>query len=701
MIRFDEAFDRERQTPLKPLAYTFHLTADKPPVDDRRVRQALAASLDREALCYEVFGLGVPAQGLAPPGVFGSTHKNMDFNPEFANLLLDEAGYYDEDGDGFRESYDGSRLSLNMVFTTPSDYHLRMAEVVAEMWAAHLGVEVSLEGMELDDLTKILVEEPHESDRMPHVWRYSWLQTIPDQHYWLSTYFSDLRVGYTFWRNPDFNGILQSAAAEPDQGIRQEYYQIAEEILLREDPAVIPVCHWTYNFLSKTNVHPTYSLPFGLGSIAEWGYQTVPGQPPRGPDEPVISVPDTTTIVEEDTIEVFSQISDDQTELVFSNWTADLRALDVDDIIVMDQNDLAEYGLLRRVVEIYEREGEITLTTIPALLDEAVEEMAFDYATGLDWEDVYVEEDLVSTSSGSLHLAKSYPANLDDAFKIKIDHILDDADGDENTTDDQVRIKGSIKIKPDFKLDIDIKHHQLEKLTFISTIDEKAELEIYSNLPLVDFHKKIPIKRFTFMPQTIAVGYFPVVITPQLTIFAGFDGSISAKISSGISQEDTIIAGLEYSNGNWHKRLDDGFDPNFKMTLLDLTQECRAQIYAGPELSLLVYGVAGPYSNLKGYIKLELDPSKAPSGKLTAGLKADAGVKFKIFKIIDVGYELTVFDLSKVLYPKSGVTVSPTTTPTPPNGNGCICPSVYMPLVPAVTLWIIRHNRISRKREGR
>jgi len=86
-----------------------------PALKDKRVRQAIAHAVDKQALVQRVLGgYGSPATGILP-----SLYQNLTFQPgdgeafnfdlAEANRLLDEASYKDSDGDKVREMPNGGR----------------------------------------------------------------------------------------------------------------------------------------------------------------------------------------------------------------------------------------------------------------------------------------------------------------------------------------------------------------------------------------------------------------------------------------------------------------------------------------------------------------------------------------------------------------------------------------------------------------
>ena len=69
---------------------------ERPPLSDKRVRQAICFAINRERFLREVYGgMAEPAIGPIPPGVLGydSSERGYDYDPARARVLLEEAGY--------------------------------------------------------------------------------------------------------------------------------------------------------------------------------------------------------------------------------------------------------------------------------------------------------------------------------------------------------------------------------------------------------------------------------------------------------------------------------------------------------------------------------------------------------------------------------------------------------------------------------
>ena len=96
------------------------LNLSKAPFDDVKVRQAVAYAVDTEGLCSSVFqGIEEPAEAIFEKGKPYCDVDTFvyDFDVDKANLLMDEAGWIDSDGDGIREK-DGQKLEYTMTYTS-------------------------------------------------------------------------------------------------------------------------------------------------------------------------------------------------------------------------------------------------------------------------------------------------------------------------------------------------------------------------------------------------------------------------------------------------------------------------------------------------------------------------------------------------------------------------------------------------------
>jgi oligopeptide transport system substrate-binding protein len=141
-LKLLEPYDDFRRTAFNALTF-YEFNTGRIPLNDRRVRQALALAIDREKLTEgELQGTTRPADTFIPSGPV--TERRLTIDVARADSLMEEAGF--PDGKGF------PRLRLVIA---RNDAQQRVANSVAEMWKRHLNIE-----------TEIIVKEPAELDQI-------------------------------------------------------------------------------------------------------------------------------------------------------------------------------------------------------------------------------------------------------------------------------------------------------------------------------------------------------------------------------------------------------------------------------------------------------------------------------------------------------------------------------------------------------
>jgi len=217
--------------------YFYELNTQRPPLNDVRVRRALALALDRETIVKYVCKAGEPAaESLTPPDTAGYTARaKIPFDPKQARELLAEAGY--PDGQGFP--------TLELLYNTHKG-HMRIAEVIQQIWKKSLNIHVELLNMEWK--TYLAEKKNHHYD----IARASWIGDYTDPSTFLELFITGGGNNDTAWSNPRYDHLIQQASLEQNPKQRLELFQQAETILLKEAP-LIPI----YYYRNKSLVDPS------------------------------------------------------------------------------------------------------------------------------------------------------------------------------------------------------------------------------------------------------------------------------------------------------------------------------------------------------------------------------------------------------------------------------------------------------------
>ena len=116
-------------------------------MSDVRLRQALAYGLDKDQMVNAFYdGLRESATSSVPPvykKYFSKDIKGYPYDKEKAKKLLDEAGYKDKDGDGFREDKDGKPFEVRIAAMAQGDIAEPLVQFYIQQWK-EIGIKAVL-----------------------------------------------------------------------------------------------------------------------------------------------------------------------------------------------------------------------------------------------------------------------------------------------------------------------------------------------------------------------------------------------------------------------------------------------------------------------------------------------------------------------------------------------------------------------------
>lgn len=215
--------------------YYYAVNTTKEPFSDVRVRQALSLAIDREFLAEEIWGSAMIAgYSFVPPGIGNYREPAMAEYKDTAMLdredqalaLLEEAGYGPD-----------SPISIEIRFNS-SENHQKTATAIADMWKP-LGVEVSLFNTD----TKTHYAHLRDGGDFD-VARAGWIGDYSDPQNFLFMVESDnLGFNYARYENPDYDALMDVAAATVDIEERAEILHQAEQVFMQDLP-FIPLLYY-------------------------------------------------------------------------------------------------------------------------------------------------------------------------------------------------------------------------------------------------------------------------------------------------------------------------------------------------------------------------------------------------------------------------------------------------------------------------
>ena len=227
-----------------PWLFTVYLgfVTSRPPLDDLRVRQALALGLDQEELANVVLrGMYAPGTGgLVPAGMPGhSPQVGLPCDPDRARQLLAAAGCTARSG-----------LTVLQGLSVPPIDPLVTAYLQAQ-WGENLGIRVAWDVADWLPFQRRLQRDP------PHLYTLAAFAAWPDPGGLVA---ADYIRECTRWANPAHAELVEGARHVLDQGTRLDLLRRAEQILAHEAP-VVPLFYGRQHLLVKPWVR---SFPISL-----------------------------------------------------------------------------------------------------------------------------------------------------------------------------------------------------------------------------------------------------------------------------------------------------------------------------------------------------------------------------------------------------------------------------------------------------
>ncbi len=225
----------------------------KAPLDNVKVRQALAMAINKPAIIEAVFhGTGTAAKNLLPPGVWSadSELKDYDYDPEKAKALLKEAGFAN-----------GMTIDLwAMPVQRPYNPNAkRMAEMIQADWAK-IGVQTKVVTYEWGEYLKRVKGGEHQAALM------GWTTATGDPDNFFGPLFTCTSANggsnSAKWCYQPFDKLIAEAKSITDRDKRTALYKEAQQMMHDQMPAVM-IAHSTIFEPVRKSVTGYEIDPFG------------------------------------------------------------------------------------------------------------------------------------------------------------------------------------------------------------------------------------------------------------------------------------------------------------------------------------------------------------------------------------------------------------------------------------------------------
>lgn len=209
------------------------------PLEDARVRMALAKSVDKKKIVEEVYGgQATEAYGPILPGHLGY-HEQIPgaemntYDPEKAKALLEEAGWILDPAAGFRKDKQERIITLSLL-TNNFPPNVRVAEELKKMWEG-IGIQIMLNIETAADLESQFLR-PRNYELLLFAEN---VGADPDPYpFWHSSQLRDPGVNFSTFSNRAADKLLVEGRGDLGAAARAAKYRQFQEIFVGDVPAI-------------------------------------------------------------------------------------------------------------------------------------------------------------------------------------------------------------------------------------------------------------------------------------------------------------------------------------------------------------------------------------------------------------------------------------------------------------------------------
>ncbi|WP_281191912.1 oligopeptide ABC transporter substrate-binding protein [Staphylococcus felis] len=245
---------------------------ERPKYQNKALRQAMALAINRkEWIDAFYYGYGKPLNGLIPSAHWSGAKegdvKEYEYNVKEAKKLLDNAGYKDKDGDGWREDPKGEKFEVNLKHYAGSNPTFEPRTAAIKGYWEKIGLKTKTEMVEFGKFGADLEKASPDME----VYFRSWQQgSDPDPS---GLYKSTALWNESRYNNPEADKVLDEAldgdVIGDDNEKRKEKYLEWQKIMA-EDVPVIPIVELTDVYAVNNKLKNLEISLGGTNDIYKW-----------------------------------------------------------------------------------------------------------------------------------------------------------------------------------------------------------------------------------------------------------------------------------------------------------------------------------------------------------------------------------------------------------------------------------------------
>jgi len=329
--------------------------------------------------------------------------------------------------------------------------------------------------------------------------------------------------------------------------------------------------------------------------------------------------------------------------LVFERTGAEgLTSLDQWEYVASDRGK----GLLQKVEDV-----EVSNSLISVVTCEESPEVSLAKA---------VRDGAVHCSPGSCGYGRGSTGNPDDLgheIYPLLDGLHEDFSGTvlvEETLGDVDTIveitEGNLDLTPSIGIEAVVEESELTAFELTAQGEMDFNLELHASASSdIDISREVPLATWSGTYVQF-IGIVPVVEVVTINIYAGFTLTAhgSVDVTGSVYANASIELGARWENGEWEQINEPNFNFGYSGPDLDIAASARLRTYLRADISVELYGSAGPTLAVEPYLQLDAFPLEAPYCTLSAGV--DGNLQFNVH-ILD--WDIASFEDTFPIWPNT------------------------------------------------
>ncbi|MFD1884253.1 oligopeptide ABC transporter substrate-binding protein [Paenibacillus wenxiniae] len=232
---------------------------------NKALRQAMGYAMNNAQVGEQLYhGLRTAASSLIIPAFadyYDPSIKGYTYDPEKAKQLLDQAGYVDKDGDGFREDPKGNKLVINFAAMSGDSVAEPLAQFYIQNWK-DVGLNVQLLDGRLQEFNSFY-DRIEKDDPDVDIFSAAW-GTGTDVNP-AGLYGRTAQFDYSRYTSDENDKLLKEGVSEKafDNAYRKDVYKQWQELMI-EDAPVIPTLY-RYGLTAINKRIKNFDISYGSG----------------------------------------------------------------------------------------------------------------------------------------------------------------------------------------------------------------------------------------------------------------------------------------------------------------------------------------------------------------------------------------------------------------------------------------------------